>query len=498
MTAKTTSFLTATLAACFAASPSAFASVNISSAPTRNVACSAGTCSPTAKGAILNVTELENLLATSDVTVNTGSGAVTIEITAPLTWASTHRLTLNADMNVSIKAVVAVEGKAGLTVDYNNAGQGGQFQFFPGGKVDFWDTQSVLSVNGLRHELVNDLRTLAGADPYGAYAFAKDYDAGPDGSYQNGINSSIFQGVLEGLGHTISNLSINGRHGPNVGMFVASGGVNGPAILRDFALANVNIQVSGSANVGALVGEGSVNVFGVSSSGTIVGVGSSQIGGLIGFIYPGSSLTKSSSSASVTAGVKSVAGGLVGLVDVPTAPIVDCHATGTVSAGRNSSAGGLVGFTESQIDQSFATGNVQSDAAVYVGGLAGEVAGTITNSYATGAVLGGNNSRAGGLAGYDNNSQIARSYSAGEVAAPGNSRIGGFIGKLDIGANANDYWDVDTSGQNAPCHKACSGITGLSDAELKSGLPPGFDPAIWAQSASVNNGYPYLIANPPQ
>jgi len=37
----------------------------------------------------------------------------------------------------------------------------------------------------------------------------------------------------------------------------------------------------------------------------------------------------------------------------------------------------------------------------------------------------------------------------------------------------------------------------LSDEQLKAALPPGFDPAIWGQSASINNGYPYLLANPP-
>jgi hypothetical protein len=43
-----------------------------------------------------------------------------------------------------------------------------------------------------------------------------------------------------------------------------------------------------------------------------------------------------------------------------------------------------------------------------------------------------------------------------------------------------------------------SGLTGLTDAQLKSGLPPGFDPKIWGQSPSINNGYPYLLSNPPQ
>lgn len=41
------------------------------------------------------------------------------------------------------------------------------------------------------------------------------------------------------------------------------------------------------------------------------------------------------------------------------------------------------------------------------------------------------------------------------------------------------------------------GITGIGDAQLKSGLPDGFDPAVWAESASTNGGYPYLRANPP-
>jgi hypothetical protein len=29
-------------------------------------------------------------------------------------------------------------------------------------------------------------------------------------------------------------------------------------------------------------------------------------------------------------------------------------------------------------------------------------------------------------------------------------------------------------------------------------LPEGFDPTIWAENPSINNGFPYLIANPPQ
>jgi len=31
----------------------------------------------------------------------------------------------------------------------------------------------------------------------------------------------------------------------------------------------------------------------------------------------------------------------------------------------------------------------------------------------------------------------------------------------------------------------------------ESGLADGFDPHIWRQSPNINNGYPYLLANPP-
>ena len=93
-------------------------------------------------------------------------------------------------------------------------------------------------------------------------------------------------------------------------------------------------------------------------------------------------------------------------------------------------------------------------------------------------------------------------YSIGAVLKGGT--VGGFIGSDD---NANDlastYWDTTTSGitnlgRGAGNIKNDPGITGLTDAQLKSGLPAGFDPAIWAQSPNINNGYPYLLDNPPQ
>ena len=49
---------------------SASADVTISAAATQNMTCTAGVCAPTASDAVLNVTDLENMLASGNVTVN--------------------------------------------------------------------------------------------------------------------------------------------------------------------------------------------------------------------------------------------------------------------------------------------------------------------------------------------------------------------------------------------------------------------------------------------
>ena len=82
--------------------------------------------------------------------------------------------------------------------------------------------------------------------------------------------------------------------------------------------------------------------------------------------------------------------------------------------------------------------------------------------------------------------------------------VGGVIGYDYSDASlAADYWDLDTTGVTDPAQGAGNipndpGLVGLSDAQLKSGLPAGFDPKIWASDPNINSGYPYLLANPPQ
>jgi hypothetical protein len=529
-----------------AANP-AHAAVNISSAATKNMSCSAGVCTPTAKKAVLNVGDLTNMLAAGDVKVTTGAGAIVIEVTAPFSWTSTSRLTLDSSTSVSFKAPVTVAGQGAVSIVTNDGGTGGDLLFFPpgqfpGGTLDFWDLSSSLMINGKNYVLVKDIATLASdvaANPSGSYAMAKHYKGG---TYSQSPIATTFLGALEGLGHSVNKLhvSVDGRaKGQPCTGFLASLAAGGT--VRDIRITHATVTSSlGSRMIGALAGCNAGNIVNAWSDGVVQSARSSDIGGLVGrnegtILNSGSAATSTGDGSLGGSGSESV-GGLVGF---NSGDIVGSHASGDVSAWRCSRVGGLVGWMYSgSIVASHATGAVQNketcfDADTYAGGLVG-LGGNITQSYATGSVQGGNGwengdvhySYAGGLVGGGGNiinsyamgavtggnylnwiggfagwSDISNAYATGTVV--GGDKTGGFVGHNEAGGLSDTYWDLDTSGISDPSKGCgdvpnCPGVTGLKDKDLKSRLPDGFDPNIWGQSPSINNGYPYLLANPPQ
>jgi hypothetical protein len=163
------------------------------------------------------------------------------------------------------------------------------------------------------------------------------------------------------------------------------------------------------------------------------------------------------------------------------------------------------------IDASYATGTVSDTHTSMkydevVGGLVGESTAAIANSYATGAVTVGAKSLVGGFAGYyagPSGFSITACYSTGAVNGGTASYIGGLIGDdSNQGQIADSDWDTDTSGitdlgQGVGNIENFPGVTGLTTAQFQSGLPAGFDPAVWAENSNINGGLPYLIANPP-
>jgi hypothetical protein len=464
-------------------SNSAEAAVFISSGATSGITCTGGVCTPTQSAAVLNVSQLQTLLASGNVSVTTGGSlASNIVVNAELTWVSASTLSLDAYQSITINKPMPNTGTGGLTVLTDDGGSGGTFLFGAKGSVSFWSLSSPLTINGNAYTLVPNISTLASdiaANASGFYALTADYNAKPDGDYLHSPIATTFSGSFEGLGHTISDLSIIDKSGDSyVGLFALLG-IGSVIENIDLAKARVyGVEKNYSiTSVGALAGANDGSIQNATVSGEVWGT-AGDIGGLVGwngFEQNGSVgvIRNSSASAKVTGGLQSAVGGLVGyngwngqagLVDncystgsvVGTGPVLGglvgsnsygtidfSHATGAVqrTTGPNSpnfaSIGGLAGINNIfYINESWASGSVTGVAGDYVGGLVGNNSGTISQSYATGAASGGNSALVGGLVGLsaygenDNSNNILNSYATGNASGDQSSLVGGLVGSI--------------------------------------------------------------------
>jgi hypothetical protein len=482
------------LAATLAGTAAAHAAVTISTAATQNMSCSSGVCTPTAANAVLNVSDLTTMLGSSNVQVNTGTGSLAqqvedIVVVAGFNWTSANSLTLDAYRSVVFDQPVAVNGSGAVSLMTNDGGSGGSLSFISGGNLSFLSTTSSLSINRKAYTLTNSIAALAADIAHkssGHYALSANYDASQDGTYKTSPIPMKFKGTFNGLGNTISNLKISATKA-EIGLFSyldAAGSINSLRLSSAVVTARANRQRTASL-VSAVAAQSYGTIFNTFASGQINisnVVSGVTVGGLSGLNFGVVLGSVSSLTILVTERKNSpeafAAGGLVGYND---GTIETSFETGSVSlVGQTLSgvAGALVGQNSGPIENCYAEGDATMPSTLYIGGLVGETNSTIGSSYSTGTPTGGAGSDIGGLVGYDDH-------------------------QVDGGTIADDYWDTTTSGitnlsQGAGNIANDPGITGETSAQLQAGLPTGFDPTIWAESPSINNGLPYLIANPPQ
>jgi hypothetical protein len=464
--------------ACFIAAPS-YADIVISNGAMQNMSCSGGICAPTAANAVLNVTDLENLLASGNVEVTTtGSGvqADDIEVDAAFSWSSTNTLAFDAYESITIDKPVAISGLSGLSLTTNDGGSGGTLLFGAKGNVTLANLASQLTINGLAYTLVNTLPVLASAiaaNPSGAFALAASYNASADGTYSSSPVSTTFTGSFEGLGNAISNLSIDDTAPDDqVGLFgyIASQGVVTGIVVSNLRI--VRASTGYATGIGGLAGQNLgtvINAYTTGSVDTRDEPTGSGVGGLVGLNY--GTITFSGSSVSIAGDDYNIGGGLVGTCE---GTIVESYATGSVSTGKDGYAGGL-GSGCQTVAQSYARGSVSTGSRGARGTVLSANGGTVSQSYGTGPVTLGSGGYQGGFVGFQ---QQGDSITAA-------------------------FWGVTTSNipnlnRGAGNIRHYPGITGLTTTQLQSGLPAGFDPKVWAEDPKINDGLPYLIANPPR
>ncbi|WP_217588585.1 GLUG motif-containing protein [Burkholderia sp. GbtcB21] len=426
---------------------------------------------------------LSRNLGTTNVALTNTSGDLTVG--DAVNWASDNTLALTSkkgsvDLKQSLKASGA---NAGVTM---NAAQ----QIRIGNKVALTGENASLALNsGSGHTLTNDDATVtlsgrnasfsANGDAYqvihdlaglrgvegnmkGRYVLGNAIDG--KGAQFRGIGGdSAFNGVFDGLGNTISRLTINGN-GQYVGLFGLNRGRIANLALDSFA---VNEASTGTpASVGALAGANHggtisnvrVTKTTVSSNGKI----SSLVGGLVGDNVAGvidrarfqgsitaneaadsiggiagrnfsARIANSQADAEITSMRSSnymrAVGGVVGRNLYAT--VSDSTSAGRISVGDRTQVGGLVGQSANgMIDNAISTVDVSAGKSSFVGGAVGSSdGGTIVGSSASGIVRATDGSKVGGFVGLNRGARIADAQAFGAVNSKGAAAVGGFAGE---------------------------------------------------------------------
>ena len=412
-------------------------------------------------------------LAARDFSLTSRNGGITIN--NAIDWSANTAFSLNAANDINInKSISATGANAGLTLntggDYRlitpatfsgaalNATGKPVARQIPAGtefsNVSLSGANAKLKINGNSYTLIHSMDDLAAVDgKTGYFALMNNLDASAWSRANTGAASVIgtMSGTLAGMGHTVSNLTLNAPGKDYVGligrMSEAAGTANVINTIRDIGV--LNVDITGNDRVGALAG--STTDAAVSQAyGTGKISGNMIVGGLIGitnettgFRETGGTRIKNSWSDVNIRAASGYVGGLLGGAYAVT--ITDSHAAGGILGTRgnywrnettgevidmldergvaverpndgyawtayimpSNNVGGLLGQTYyGNIANSYATGNISTIDGSGVGGLVGSLMGTtvinglpqaVRNSFATGNVIGG--TRAGGLIG---------------------------------------------------------------------------------------------------
>ena len=187
-----------------------------------------------ADNSILSVTDLTAALNSANVVVSTGSTgsqAGDITVAAPIAWASTARLTLQAGGSIRVNADIDVQGGGKVALLNAQAGNGGEISYAIGASINFANGQAgqALAINGLGYTLVYGTAGLAAMNG-STFRFALAQDLNFQGIEASSSPVIGFGGIFDGLGHTARNLNlaINSGGGSNgLALFdvVESGGI---------------------------------------------------------------------------------------------------------------------------------------------------------------------------------------------------------------------------------------------------------------------------------
>ncbi|WP_126285613.1 GLUG motif-containing protein [Burkholderia stagnalis] len=436
-----------------------------------------------ADGAIGAQTLSRNLDTTNVALTNT-SGDLTVG--GAVNWTSDHALTLTSkngsvDLKQSVKASganagVTANAAGGIRIDDKVAltGENARLALNSGSghtltndhaAVTLSGRNASFSANGDAYQVVHDLAGLRKFedDPRGRYVLGNSIDGRGAQFLSIGSNWRVFEGVFDGLGNTIGNLSVSNPGSSVVGLFAINEGR-----IENLGLEKITAKVSGSSvSVGALAGYNIGTISNVTAKDVVVSTsGRAIVGGLVG-TNAGGTIDRASVSGRVEGGsgamqVGGLAGenlsfaqwkGSEGVISNSHANVqVVSQSTGDFVGVNRGGTGGLVGFNQGTISASTAAGSVSANVAndAHVGGLVGvNERGFVKASSSSANVRANHYAAAGGLVGY-NSGSVDASDAGGSVAVGISSRAGGLVGDNHGKVDASTASGTVVSGHSGP------------------------------------------------
>lgn len=437
-------------------------------------------------------------------TVATGTGNGDIFVNAALNWTADTNLTLTAHRNVVVNENITASGLgASLSLD---PGTGGSFTLASGRRITLSGSQAAFSLDGQAYTAIRTYAQLQALDTTsalaGRYVLLTDLDASASATANSGAGfnpigsegsttpsgTTAFTGTFQGLGNTITGLTVNRPTAVSAGLFAMTSGAT---------VENLRIEgsVTGGRFVGAVAGlaSGATALRNVSSAVTVVGDDTQAsnfgvwAGGLLGQVSSGSAavLSRVSATGSVTAspvsGAAGRAGGLVGEMASGTVATASASGNVTVTPRNGSSAsnvlvGGLIGsFSGTSVSGATATGQVSGggEAGGLIGRFAPTTSGTLTGGRAEGSVSGAGS--VGGLVGVATGTgSISDSDALGDVSTTGPEGVrndaGGAVGRYAMTQAPSDL----TAAGNVSGGDTTGGLIGyLNVSSANMALPAG-------------------------
>ena len=300
-------------------------------------------------------------------------------------------------------------------------------------------------------------------------------------------SSKPFSGVLDGQGHTLKNVTLEGSSPKLIGYLK---GENAEVKNLNFENLNINAPTAYTAGVIGNVSGGAKVTDVVVKSGKIETRGGSGVAAIISYVSGPATITGCvNEGADVVATSSGRAAGVIGYTTTPKVGesiiVSDCHNKANVTAASSSGqyVGGVVGMSSAEVSNCTNTGTITGGYGS-LGGVVGEQrnCGSVKDCVNTGAVIESETTNprsygAGGVVGwvryyYSSNYQpllVENCKNTADIYAPHTTGVGGIVGMWYHG------------GTLTKCENTANSITGgtfvsgLSGGQQYVGVDPKFE-----------------------